>query len=109
MFPFRRVEIHARGYDSSRGPEVKASSGRPAVTCRLLNLRSVFLAVYVDIGHRNDLRCSFFNSLTISCIDSTTQSDAVSVDCHQAIKAIPRARKIPVAGSFPSASGDMNV
>ncbi len=52
MFPFRYVENHAQGYDSSRGPEVKASSGRPAATCRLLKSSSVFPVVYVDIGYR---------------------------------------------------------
>jgi hypothetical protein len=34
-FRFHHAEIHGRGYDSSTGPEVKASSGRPAATCRL--------------------------------------------------------------------------
>jgi hypothetical protein len=53
MFPFRRAENHVRGCGSSTDPEVKASSGRPAATCRLLKSRSVFLVVYVDIGHRN--------------------------------------------------------
>jgi hypothetical protein len=53
MFPFRRAENHVRGCDSSKDPEVKASSARPAVTCRLLKSRSVFLVVYVDIEHKN--------------------------------------------------------
>jgi hypothetical protein len=35
MFPFRRVDTHVPGYDSSRDPEVTASSGRPPATCRL--------------------------------------------------------------------------
>jgi hypothetical protein len=37
MLPFCGAEDHVRGYDSSRGPEVKASSGRPAATYRVLN------------------------------------------------------------------------
>ncbi len=35
MFPFRRVEIHVPGYGSSTDPEVTASSGRLAASCRL--------------------------------------------------------------------------
>jgi hypothetical protein len=53
MFPFRRAENPVRGCGSSTDPEVKASSGRPDATRRLLKLRSVFLVVYVDTGHRN--------------------------------------------------------
>ena len=45
MFRFRRAEIHAQGYGSSTGQQVKASSGRRAATCRLLKSRSVFLVV----------------------------------------------------------------
>src|ERR1700679_2199386 len=71
--------------------------------------RSVFPGRLRGHRYRNNLRCSFFNSLTISCIDSTTQSDIVSADCHQPIKAIPRAHEIPVADSFPSASRNMNI
>ena len=52
MFPFRYAENDVRGYDSSRGPEVKASRGRPAATCRLLKSRSVFPVAFVDIGYR---------------------------------------------------------
>ena len=53
MFPFRHAENLVRGYDSSRGPEVKASSGRPAAACPLLKSRSVSLVIYVDIGYKN--------------------------------------------------------
>jgi len=35
MFPFRRVETHGPGYGSSMDPEVTASSGRLAASCRL--------------------------------------------------------------------------
>ncbi len=35
MLPFRRVETHVPGYGSSRDPEVTASSGRHAASCRL--------------------------------------------------------------------------
>ena len=45
----------------------------------------------------------------ISCIDSTTQSDIVSADCRKPIIAIPRAREIPVAASFLSASVGINI
>ncbi len=50
MFPFRYAENHVRGCDSSMGPEVKASSGRPAATRYLLKSRSVFSVVYANIG-----------------------------------------------------------
>ena len=53
MFPFQYAENHVQCYGSSTDPEVKASSGRPAATCRLLKLRSMILAVYVDIEDRN--------------------------------------------------------
>ena len=53
MFPFRRAEIHERGYGSSTDLEVKASFGRLAATCRLLISRSVFLVVYTGTGDRN--------------------------------------------------------
>jgi hypothetical protein len=53
MSRFHHDEIHARGYDSSTDPEVKASFGRLAATCRLLKPRSVFLVVYVGIEDRN--------------------------------------------------------
>jgi hypothetical protein len=55
MFPFRRAEIHVPGYGSSMDPEVKANSGRPAATCRLLKSSSAFLLIYVDIRHKNKL------------------------------------------------------
>ena len=106
MFRFRHDEIHARSNGSSTDLEVTASSGRLAATCRLLVALSVPRpSTWTPV---NNLRCSFFNSLTISCIDSTTRSDVVSADCRKPIKALPRALKIPVAASFPSASGDMN-
>ena len=106
MLPFHCAEIHGQGYDSSKGLEVKASSGPLAATCRLYKSRLEFRGCLRGHRYRNSLRCSFFNSLTISCIDSTTQSDIVS-DLRQPNKAIPRAREMPVADSFPSASGDM--
>ena len=53
MFPFRRAENHVQGCGSSMDPEVKASSGRHAATCRLFKSQSVFLVVYVKIEHRN--------------------------------------------------------
>jgi hypothetical protein len=70
MFPFRCAENHVQGCGSSTDPEAKASSGRPAATCRLLKSRSVFPVVYADIGHRINLRSALFNLLTISCIVS---------------------------------------
>jgi hypothetical protein len=69
-FPFRYDERHVRGYDSSMDREVKASSGRPAVICRLLKSGSVFPVVYVDIGYGNNLRSAWFILATISCIFS---------------------------------------
>ena len=108
MFLFRRAGIHARGYGSSTDLEVKASSGRLAATYRLYKSRLVFPGGLRGHWYGNSLRCSF-NSLTISCMVSTTQSDIVSAGCHQPIKAIPRAREIPVADRFPSASGDMDI
>ena len=73
MFPFRRADNHVQGCGSSRDPEVKASSGHPAATCRLLNARSVFPVVDVDIGHGINLRSALFNLLTISCMVSIIQ------------------------------------
>jgi hypothetical protein len=35
MFQIRYVEIHARGYGSSKDLEVKAISGRPVAPCDL--------------------------------------------------------------------------
>ena len=52
MFQFCYDEKHMQGYDSSRGPEVKASSGRPAATRRLL--KSCVPVNYVDIGYRKE-------------------------------------------------------
>jgi hypothetical protein len=70
MFPFHYAENHVRCYDSSKGQEVKASSGRPAATCHLLKSRSVSPVVYVDMGIGNNLRSAWFNLITISCIVS---------------------------------------
>ena len=56
-----------------------------------------------------NIRSALFSLFTISCIDSSTRSDIILGDCRQPIKAIPRAREIPVAASLPSASEDMNI
>ena len=109
MIPLRRAEIPGRGCGSSTDPEVKASSGRLVATCRLLKSRSVFLAVYVDIGHGINLRSALFNLLNISCILSIIRSVILSPLLPPVIMNIPRAREILAPDSFPSASRHMNI
>jgi hypothetical protein len=82
MFRIRYAEIHEQSCDSSRDPEVTASSGRHVAPCHLqIWLSAPGRLRTLQIG--NNPRSPSFISLTISCIDSVTQSDFVSAVYRQ--------------------------
>jgi hypothetical protein len=77
MFRIWYAEIREQGYDSSRDLEVKASSGRPVALCHLqTGLSAPGRLRTSQIGKHP--RSVLFILLTMSCIDTVTQSDIVS-------------------------------
>jgi hypothetical protein len=61
------------------------------------------------LGIGNNPRSAWFILVTISCIDSITQSDILFACYRKPRRSIPKAREIIADNSFPSESGDVNI
>ena len=61
------------------------------------------------LGIGTNVRSTWFILVTISCIDSITQSDILSACCRKLPQNTPRAREMPADDSLPSVSGNVNI